>query len=602
MAGNQQQRRPQRPPNGQFRPESRRPGGPGRRPPIELSVDIGRLDKTAELEELALLGLADVQFDGDEGEEEVMDASIHIKSSSETLAGRSSSNFVKQQAIQEPVEHRVILSQDEEVIDPQDYDVYPLQHLVTSTTAAPYLEPLPTVADVVVTTSTTTTTTTTSAPIEKVSTLFPPFSKRVRPQLPTPAETQKPNKESTAGQLRITSYKQRLEAMKERAKQREQQLQPNNKEATEVDQPAASIADHSDQQLLGAVSTLSSTTISATSTTTRRPSTTRAKVPPRMPVRKPVTVSSSTTTTEKTPKFESNDDNSSKRRFKQKSSFARSQTPLDEEGEAPVAAHLSDGKDTQEEEETVAINNKNNRNTFAKIPTSPFDLRRAQLQKEAASEEAAAAVKPTASDVIVSSKKPAAKRRPNQSRTTAQPAYSSDDHASNLPAPVQSTASPQQATHDEEAEEPRIELIGIGISNDDDHLQDSTAFKDESHHDVIDQQQDDQFNTHKQPSAVTDESDNEEGSESHHRLAEEEHKVEPAQEPSYLDSLLGRTRHHFSTMSTDDPILPIEELLNIRVRDNGKGMKRKWNATITQSSSRLSRHSPLPRINHRKIY
>ena len=527
------------------------------------------MDKTAELEELALLGLADVPFDGEEGDEETMDASTHINSNSETLVGRSSSSFVKQQAIQDPVEHRVILSQDEEVIDPQDYDIYPPQYVVTSTTAAPYVEPVPAVAEVV--TTTTTTTTSTSAPTEKASTLFPPFSKRVRPQLPTPAETQKPNKESTAGQLRITSYKQRLEAMKERAKQREQQLQPNNKEATDLDQPTASI-DSDSEQHLASMSTLSSTTIAVTtSTTTRRPSTTRAKVPPRMPVRKPVTASSSSsTTTEKTPKFDSAEDsNPSKRRFKQKSTFARSQTSLDEESETPIAAHLSDdNKDTLEEEETAAIINKSNRNTFAKIPTSPFDLRRAQLQKEAASEEAATKTKTTASDVVF--KKPVSKRRPNQSRTTAQPDLSNDDHASNLPAPkVQSTPSPQQATNDkEEEEEPRIELIGI--SNEDDHLhhQSSTAFKDEPHHD--------EFIPHEQPAAPTViTNDNDEGSESHHQSADEEHKVEPAQEPSYLDSLLGRTRHQFSTMNTDDPILPIEELLNIRVRDNGKGMKRK---------------------------
>ena len=33
-----------------------------------------------------------------------------------------------------------------------------------------------------------------------------------------------------------------------------------------------------------------------------------------------------------------------------------------------------------------------------------------------------------------------------------------------------------------------------------------------------------------------------------------------------------KPRHSFFTMATNDPILPIEELLNIRVRDNGKGM------------------------------
>ena len=33
-----------------------------------------------------------------------------------------------------------------------------------------------------------------------------------------------------------------------------------------------------------------------------------------------------------------------------------------------------------------------------------------------------------------------------------------------------------------------------------------------------------------------------------------------------------KPRHSFFTMATHDPILPIEELLNIRVRDNGKDM------------------------------
>ena len=554
LAGNQQQRRPQRPNNGQFRPESRRPGPGNRRPPIELSIDIGRVDKTAEEEELALLSEADQQPGYDQEED------VTYSSSSESLVGRSSGGFIKQQEIEDPVEHRILPQEEEEVIDPQDYlSAYP--HLLASSTAAPKFEPLapvakPTTAEAV----TTTTSSTTSAPVEK-ATLFPPFSKRVRPQLPTPAETQKPNKESTAGQLRITSYKQRIEAMKERARLREQQLQqPNNKE-TEMElsnQPTGSIdSSKSDHKISS-----SSTTSTTTTTTTRKPSTTRAKVPPRMPViRKPATsgFTTSTSTTEQAPTLDSSAEIPSKRRFKPKSSFSRSRPSLDEDDEeSPIAAPLSDDKETLQEEETIAAINKN-RNTFAKIPTSPFDLRRAQLQKEAAAtgEEVG---KQFASEVMVSnhSKKMGGKRRPHQSRTTAQPqpetAFSNDELASNLPAPTQPTVSPQQKAPDDEqvGEEPRIELVEGG---------------DVQAHDAEEQQ------PHHPAAAVpTYEDDYNYESESNHQLADEK-KTEMPQEPSYLDTLLARNPHHLSSsLFSDDPILPIEELLNIRVRDNGKGM------------------------------
>lgn len=291
------------------------------------------------------------------------------------------------------------------------------------------------------------------------STLFPPFSKRVRlstttTELPASSdeETSNPPVVSTttkksegtslsAGQVRITSYKQRIEAMKEKARQRElSQQQASSKTDKE---PAA------DQ-------TEDETTTTTTTTTTARSTTSRPRIPPRMPSRKPIQPSKASSTTDDSSPDTSADElpsNNNKRQQRPKT-------------EVPVVG---------------------------KIPPSPFERRRAQQAEEAA----AKLVKEGPFQKI---KDGGGKRRVVGRRTTTAPPLED------------STELPQ-----EEDEQPRIELV-----------------------EVIPQPE--------APSQV---------------LLEERQSVNE-EAPSEA--------HRQDYFTQHEPILPIEELLNIRVRDNGKGM------------------------------
>ena len=122
---------------------------------------------------------------------------------------------------------------------------------------------------------------------------------------------------------------------------------------------------------------VASSSSTSTSTTTSRPSTTRPKIPPRMPVRKPLTSSAptSTSSTTEAPLAEDKEDQDSnnfeqyKRRFKPKSTFSR--RPVKKEDD-PLPASVN------ADEEEVAGKKK----SFSQTAGSPFGRRRQQQQEK----------------------------------------------------------------------------------------------------------------------------------------------------------------------------------------------------------------------------
>lgn len=415
----------------------------------------------------------------------------------------------------------------------------------------------------------------TATPEEPKSTLFPPFNKRVRPQPPSPAQTEsKTNagKDSSAGQLRITSYKQRIEAMKERAKLREQLAQSKKDSESTADILAEPVVPVS---------------VASTSTTTARPSTTRAKIPPRMPVRRPVTASPSTSTSSTTESVpvsveKSQDTKESsyeqyKRRFKPKASSNR---PVKEEEPAAPPAEVAPA-DVQEEEPS------GRKNLFGKMPGSPFVRRRMQQKQQREEEErllAEESPKPVVKEEVV--EMPSVPPRPNKrirpgqfARTTTvapiiEPSLDDDEESGSvLASPDQwpPTSGPQISIKtetssmpkaEEEEESAKIELVSVASVEADKDIENPKAQPIEEEQDYpTHQQQSYAFESAGQP--FLDKPDL--SSERVDSNVEEKEDKEPV-------PVQEKPRHSFFTMATNDPILPIEELLNIRVRDNGKDM------------------------------
>ncbi len=469
-----------------------------------------------------------------------------------------------QPALDEPMEHRS---------DPNDEDLAPAATASTESTSRTTAQPARTATPEPAPPASTT-----AAPIEEAkSTLFPPFSKRVRPQPPSPAQTESKTSSgkdgSASGQLRITSYKQRIEAMKERARLREQQQQ--QAQSKKDSDPDLEVSDSAGP---------ASSSSTSTSSTTARPSTTRPKVPPRMPVRKPLTSAStpspSTSTTEATPaplmdKQEKSDESNFeqyKRRFKPKSSFSR--RPMkDHKDDEPVAV---DTEINKEEELPAAAGKKN---LFGKLPTSPFGRRRQQQEEERllAEENAKSPVKPVEElqmpAVPVRVNKENNKRiRPGYGRTTtvtpaAEPSLDDDEESGSVLVPPNQwsatsepqdpakSATPNVEKAQEEEELPKIELVSV-----------SSPVEDEHHNKPELIEEANEFPIQQQPFPF--------------ELDGPTLQDKPEQEAEHLGVDMDgdshtqqeKPRQSFFTMATNDPILPIEELLNIRVRDNGKGM------------------------------
>lgn len=477
-----------------------------------------------------------------------------------------SSSFVGQSQIQgrhnvqteeEPMEHRS---------DVDDEDLAPAATASTESTTRTTAQPVkieaaePTVP--VVPSSST------AAPEEAKSTLFPPFNKRVRPQPPSPAQTESKTSGgkdgSASGQLRITSYKQRIEAMKERARLREQQQQAQPKK--DVDLPL---------ELSDTNEPVAKTPEISTSSTTARPSTTRPKMPPRMPVRKPLTsaaAGSTSSTTESVPvsrsekldktdkvdKPEESNFEQYKRRFKPKSTLSRRPA---KEDEASLPAEMP--------QEELPITGR--KNLFGKLPGSPFTRRRAQHQQEEedrqlAENNAKTAVKEEVAESIIPPRfNKEGRRRPGSfARTTTTPSViessiDGQEESDSVLAPpnqwpatlepeisVKSSPSPVQ---EEEEELPKIELVSVSSYIEDGQEKKAETPVQEIHAD----------NIPSQPAGQT-------------FIDKPDQPIEPTDEEEPSSPLLDKPRHSFFTMATNDPILPIEELLNIRVRDNGKGM------------------------------
>ena len=498
--------------DGQRRPPSRRPQHP-QDPSFNNGGELGRLDHSENIDDF------DPSNSDDFG-----------------VQGRQNVQTALEEVEEEPMEHRSDAHNEE---DEEEEDLAPSPSASTESTSRTTARPVTTALPV---------STSTAAPVEEKSTLFPPFNKRVRPQPPTPAQTE--NKAgsskdgSASGQLRITSYKQRIEAMKERAKLREQQQQ--QAQSKKDSDPALELSD----------SPVASSSSTSTSTTTSRPSTTRPKIPPRMPVRKPLTSSAptSTSSTTEAPLAEDKEDQDSnnfeqyKRRFKPKSTFSR--RPVKKEDD-PLPASVN-----AEEEEVAAAGKKN---LFGKLPGSPFGRRRQQQQEEQKRLlDEDKPEEPSVPATPVRINKETSKRiRPGYGRSTTTvppPTESSLDNeeeesGSVLAPPWSATSEPQakpegekksEVEGEEGAEEvPKIELVSITSVDHkaEDSIEEANDFP--VQHEPF------------QPELAAE------------HLGVDMDAAVPQQE---------KPRHSFFTMATNDPILPIEELLNIRVRDNGKGM------------------------------
>jgi len=338
------------------------------------------------------------------------------------------------------------------------------------------------------------------------STLFPPFSKRVRTTTPTPAVDVDPlpsikagnESASPFGQSRITSYKQRIEAMKEKARQKEQQAQPKQKQEPEI---------------IEEVQEVSSTTTS----TTVRPSTTRPKTPPRMPTRKPLF--SSTTTTTAAPSIPEEDYpvpvEQSTRRFKPKFSKPSDATePLSALNENQPEQPPTVSEQVDESSQSREIINTPKEGDFKNINVRLRGKHRLTGNMGSTS-------------------------------TTIQPDLLNEKNPSDVfPQLAVDTSVDKQEDGKEDGKEDGSESIDIS-----------------SH----------------QPSSEGRENTE---SEDHHHSAHHHHEY-PAElratlshvvplSPDLSDPVSKARKQFFA--ATHDPMLPIEELLNIRVRDNGKGM------------------------------
>ena len=272
-----------------------------------------------------------------------------------------------------------------------------------------------------------------------------------------------------------------------------------------------------------------------------------------------------------------------KRRFKPKPSFSRP-SPKEEEFAAPPIDEVPAAKaDFQEEDPSER------KNLFGKMPGSPFVRRRIQQKQQREEEERLLseespkpAVKESAKEempaVPVSSLRPNKRIRPGQfARTTTvapivEPSLDDEDEpASVLASPDQwpPTSEPQSPVRTEvssmqrpdEEESPKIELVSVAPA--------PAANEESENHQPHPAEEHEEYPTHQQPPFAFESSGQpfldkpDVSSERMGTEAEEEHGPVHVQE---------KPRHSFFTMATNDPILPIEELLNIRVRDNGKDM------------------------------
>lgn len=374
----------------------------------------------------------------------------------------------------------------------------------------------------------------------KPSTLFPPFNKRARPTASTAApktttesvERSKPSpsdKESAPVLPRITSYKQRIEAMKERVRlQQQQQHQAQSKKDDDV------VAEPVDVKP------------STTSTTTTRKPTTRAKFPTRMPTKKAITEASSTTESaadfpiEKgLPTFDE-----SRRRFKPKNSYSRKPEIKEEPAESDPSSD--------------ALEENLKKDVLPKLSDHPY--RRKQQQKDRVQLED---MKPAEPPIRPPSKDPS-KRRPNFSRTTSRPLVDDDDEEP-TPASRPSIKKPIKTLVDSNRDvetsddEPVIELIEVSSDDNQSDKQPKPLAESSEHDEVKPVQVAEHFEPTQEPFV-----------EKPARSDEEDEPVEERVTSSGSGNV--RERLPIFTMATNDPMLPIEELLNIRIRDDGKGM------------------------------
>ena len=363
--------------------------------------------------------------------------------------------------------------------------------------------------------------------VKPSSTLFPPFSKRARPSTTptttTASEAFKPSSTESSPvngpQIRITSYKQRIEAMKEQAKQREQQAQHPSKHVKETE---AAVLEQETIEVMPSSST----------STTKRPSTTRPKVPPRMPTRKPLFSSSTTTAL---PKATVDDETSSidhqqqpRRRFKPKQN--------NRQPEGPASSAVSEAQDSEEK--------------VKDLPKSHDEAGQPQ-EDERNDSKGFSAEEQATNDSSVKPTKIKTRQRPVKiTSTTAEPAVSMEQHL-----PPSMIEPDKQVDQQEEVQHGSFELISRPehqVTTGGDNQGEENP--EEIRHGASRQQQQDDQNNPVRP-------------ESFFSMPIKTVPMSPD-----LSDPVSKARKQFFAMATHDPILPIEELLNIRIRDNGKGM------------------------------
>ena len=374
-------------------------------------------------------------------------------------------------------EHRGLPDSDDDLID--------VQMIERPTSAAPVVQQeYPTVAPEL--------TAPTTPESASTSTLFPPFNKRVRPNFGGSASSA-PSNEQKLNPPRITSYKQRIEAMREKAKQQTETIRDKQDDASVI-------------TLVDSVKAAAPVTTEATPKETSP----KSKIPPRFPVRKRI---------DKKPVEPEVMEMVSSEEKPAKAVAPHTRAPLPVNPYARRRNQVRAGSDASGEPELLAPT------TPKWQPTAKFTRRTSSVSAEPTK------VQKAEESVIPPAKKP----NPfvNRFRNTLKEKVAAEEVPIDIPAPEESG---EFGSKKVDEEEPRVEFIGV--------VPPPPVSKD-----AVSRQSDEE-------AIVAEE------------LPVETHLVRPETRSNDVKS---EWINSFFTMATSDPILPIEALLTLSPRDNGKG-------------------------------
>ena len=385
--------------------------------------------------------------------------------------------------------------------------------------------------------------------MEEISTLFPPFNKRSRSTTTTTTAPPPPESETTTApppppesspetkkpSLRISSYKDRIAAMKEKARQRAQQKLP----------PPSSSSSNDEEEEEPIPDETTTTTATTTAANPPTPATSKGKFPTRVPSFKrprPLrwkelsgAAESTTETSEVQLDRDPIESSTKTSRFVRPNRFRPSKT--EESPSLPEESELDPVEASTKSTRFIRPNRFRPKTEKPLLPDEP------ELEPEPELHPVETSTKPTRFNRF----------RPVKTEDPALPEESElDPVEASSKAPTDFLPELSDSVAEWELDEPPPPPPAE--PNDESPIADGDPIK-ATEPDPVGE---DELDAAAQPPEEP----------------EEPEELEELEEPSWDQLVNGNRRSSQQTfqMATEDPMLPIEELWNIRIRDDGKGM------------------------------